>query len=327
LKRRVELALAHLKQYFAYRYETGDALLMRSLKMLLSLIFGLTPFASGAQPRQPFADGHPALLTFATSVSSQDFQSAINGRDYRLFVSIPDGPAPEDGFPVIYLLDGNGTFGIASDSQGMRQMIKELPPAIVVGIGYPTYSAREILSLRVKDLTLPVPTDNPPPGLEEPADSYGGVDTFLRVIELEIKPRIAKMAMVNAANQTLFGHSYGGLAVLRALFTEPTSFQTYIAASPSIQFNRQAVLADEVRFSQKVTAGSVQPRILLEAGGLERNGSSILDNAIALGKRLEDLKGGPGYEAKTVSFPDETHVSVLPGAISRALTFAFGPKR
>jgi alpha-beta hydrolase superfamily lysophospholipase len=66
-------------------------------------------------------------------------------------------------------------------------------------------------------------------------DNVGGVDDFLQVIEKEIKPRVAALVPVNAGNQALFGHSIGGLAVLRALFTEPMRFV------PSLRQSRHLV--------------------------------------------------------------------------------------
>jgi hypothetical protein len=33
-----------------------------------------------------------------------------SGREYRIFVALPDGPEPEDGYTTIYVLDGNAMF-------------------------------------------------------------------------------------------------------------------------------------------------------------------------------------------------------------------------
>ena len=304
---------------------------MRLTRWSFSLVMSLAAFSAGsveARPLRPFS-GHPAILSFENTTSSQDFKSKINGRVYRLFVAVPNMPAPKNGFPVIYILDGNILFGIASEGQGFRQMRNELTSAIVVGIGYPGYDGVKQLSTRKKDLTTPISTDRLTSDLKDFINNNGGMDDFLRVIEREIKPRIAKRVPINAGNQALFGHSLGGLTVLHALFTEPTAFQTYIASSPSIWWSDKAVLADESAFTKEVVAGRVQPRILIDVGGLEPNsetGARMVGNAVDLGKRLAELKGGPAYKVQTVVFPDETHLSVMPAAVSRALTFAFGPK-
>ena len=49
-----------------------------------------------------------------------DFRSAIRQRDYRLMVSIPNAPAPDNGYPVVYLIDGNLHFGIAVDTMRIQ---------------------------------------------------------------------------------------------------------------------------------------------------------------------------------------------------------------
>src|SRR3954463_14592048 len=100
---------------------------------------------------------------------------------------------------------------------------------VVVTIGYGVGSN----GLRSHDLTLPVrPEYRAPRWLGPTPDNAGGVDPFLKIIETEIKPRIFAELPINTADQTIFGHSLVGLAVIRALFTEPTAFHTYIAASP-----------------------------------------------------------------------------------------------
>jgi predicted alpha/beta superfamily hydrolase len=55
---------------------------------------------------------------------------------------------------------------------------------------------------------------------------FGGAGTFPRVIEQEIKPRVANVVPVARGRDILFGHSFGALFVLHALFTHPEAFNT-----------------------------------------------------------------------------------------------------
>lgn len=48
----------------------------------------------------------------------------------------------------------------------------------------------------------------------------------------------------------------------------------------------------------------------------------MTDNPAELGQRLAGVQGRPGYSVQTVIFPDESHLSVIPAAISRAFNFA-----
>lgn len=274
-----------------------------------------------------------------------DFTSSRNGRTYRVFIWIPDGEPPEGGFPVVYGLDANTQFPMASDMVRCWSLGGAIRPAVMVGIGYPTNRLTEAMALRFKDLSLPASAewmDNSvhPMGGMTP-DHVGGVDDFLEVIEDEIKPAIGALAPVNLAEQTLMGHSLGGLTVLRALFTRPTSYARFVAASPSIWWADKAILQDEPAFAEQVGAGEIAPKILIMAGGHEQTVDiaavnhfrsretaeavadycAMVDNARALADRLAALKGAEGYEVSSFTFEGEGHMSVVPAVISRGLTF------
>jgi len=313
-------------------------------RVLLAAIAGLACAvlpAAGAQA--PDGADRPIIVQGA---AYRDFTSAITGRAYRLFISRPDAPAPEKGYPVIYVLDGNSAFLTARDAVRTQSAFSEIRPAIVVGVGYPSEDGLEILKTRNKDLTTPITEEvlarmPPNPGLS--VDNTGGLDDFLKVIEQEIKPMIARMAPVDPTDQSLLGHSLGGLAVVRALFTEPGAFRTFVASSPSLFWNEEAVLRDEPEFARKMASGKIAPRVMIAVGALEgdrllfRTGAQpmtqeevdatirdvrMLANASALGERLRSLKGPPGYRAESVVFPGESHLSVIPAMISRGVNFA-----
>lgn len=277
-----------------------------------------------------------------------DFTSAQNGRAYRVFVWIPDSEPPEGGFPVIYGLDANTQFPMASDMVRCWSLGGAIRPAVMVGIGYPTDRLAEVMALRFKDLSLPATAEwmdssvHPMAGVTP--ENVGGVDDFLQVIEAEIKPAIAALAPVNRAEQTLMGHSLGGLTVLRALFTRPETYARFVAASPSIWWADKAILKDEPAFADRVAAGEITPKILIQAGGQEQSVDiaavnhfksretaeavadycAMVDNAQALAGRLAALKGAEGYEVAGFTFEGEGHMSVVPAVISRGLMFALG---
>jgi predicted alpha/beta superfamily hydrolase len=167
----------------------------------------------------------------------------------------------------------------------------------------------------------------------------GGADHFLAFIEEELKPEISRRLPVDAGWQGIFGHSFGGLFVLHALFNRPEAFTDWIAISPAIWWEDSVVLKSAERFERH--AGRVRARVLLAAGSYEQNPapfqrdqadraerirrygeSRVEDNAKALAERLRALQG---VNADFVLFDGETHMSVLPVAINRAIRFALGP--
>lgn len=315
----------------------------RPLTVLALVAATLIPLAPTGQAAPRFST--PAALV-VDGASTHDFRSEVTGRDYRLFVWAPDTPAPPDGHPVVYVLDGNSHFYVALSAARAQSMFNEIRAAIVVGVGYPLSDQAEILRTRNKDLTTPISADTlarmpPNPGLT--VENTGGLDDFLTMLETEVKPFVASTHRVNPADQTLFGHSLGGLAVVRALFTRPNAYRTFVSSSPSLFWNDRAVLKGEAEFSAQVNSGAAAPRVLLMAGALEGSRSGyrtggmpmtqdqvnaliettrMVDNAADLGARLEHLRGRAPYRARTVIFADESHLSVMPAAISRALQFA-----
>lgn len=296
-----------------------------------------------------------------------NFRSGLNQRSYSISVGLPLVAIPEKGCPVLYVLDGNWYFGSAVEAVRIYA-----PSAVVVGIGYPNDepyiksvlerhphipayikdqpAARMVTYLeRFYDLSLPVSDEVLASDMDESirirARDVGGLDAFLKVIETEIKPRVAAMAPVDASNQAIFGHSLGGLAVLHALFVEPNAFRTFIAASPSIWWGAKAVLGGEAKFADAVRAGTVTPRVLITMGGEEQTPDlkyaarfgldfedqaerlrqqRMVDNARELTDRLKALRGSGAFEVEEYEvFPKQHHNIAAWSALARAVPFAF----
>lgn len=271
---------------------------------------------------------------------------ARNGQAYRLFVARPLHPPPEAGYPVIYLLDANAAFGTMTETvrlQSARPQVTGVPPAVVVGIGYPTDLPLDLVR-RTYDYTPAVARDALSPRPDgTPWPPTGGADAFLDFIEQDVKPAVAKDIPIDATRQVLFGHSFGGLLALYALFTRPRAFQTYVAGSPSIWFGDRAILAAERTFGDGLHAVPQTLRLLIGVGSLEQTltererntpelapraawveNNRMVDNARELAARL----GALASDQLTVSYQEfegESHVSVIPALVSRAVRFAFPP--
>ena len=72
----------------------------------------------------------------------------------------------------------------------------------------------------------------------------------------QLKPFVAERYPIDRTGQIIWGHSLGGLIVLRALFRNPDSFSTFVLSSPSIWWNDREILADEEAFSKRVRTGT-----------------------------------------------------------------------
>ncbi len=296
-----------------------------------------------------------------------EFTSKVNAHRYAVSVALPNVPCAPPGCGVLYVLDGDFYFASAAGAARLNA-----PGVVVVGIGYPSnavfvktvLAAHQPLSAayqsmpksqaaieleRMYDLTLPATNEELIAQRditvdEQTSNSVGGLDDFLQTIETDVKPRVAKLVAIDSTHQAIFGHSLGGLAVLHALFVKPDSFRTFIIASPSIWWNKRAVLADEPRFSAAVRAGTATPRVLLTVGGTESTPPKVIppswgmsaaevdtalqrarmvENAAELAARLKTLRGHAGYLIDYAIFDEQDHgISPWP-ALGRGISFAF----
>lgn len=289
-----------------------------ALPTAVALLLAATCLAADEKPT--FTDTGPVAVSRERQF---EFTSAINGQPYRLMISAPKAE-PGKRYPVLFVLDGNWYFRAASDTATWGS--GTFDPAIVVGIGYPTEDRSEVTRRRAIDLTVVVEEKRFPNG-------SGGCDSFLRIIEEEIKPFVASRYAVDPARFMLYGKSIGGLAVLRALFRTPANFSTYLAISPSIWQGDKAVLIDEPAFSEKARAGTLNIRLLVtSASGEDYTGTDpalraanetygMVANARNLADRLGKLKAEK-LVVRYAVFQDEDHSTVSLASIARAITFA-----
>ncbi len=265
------------------------------------------------------------------------------GRTYRIFLNLPGHEPSPDGYPVLYLLDGNATFPSAAVSLALQMRRPEstgILPAAVVGIGYPTDDYLDA-ERRTYDYTVPLAANELPPrrdGLRWPPT--GGADVFLDFIINEVKPSIAKRLRVDQNREALFGHSFGGFFSLYAMFSRPAAFRSYIAASPSIWYGRQALDRELTAFCKSREQNTAPRRLLIMVGGdeqLDEQQTSGEGSVLAHWKKQTRMVGnareaavriaqaaGAAVDVSFTELENENHASVLPASITRALRFALG---
>lgn len=161
---------------------------------------------------------------------SQLLPSSILGGPRRINVYLPPGYADASRrFPVLYLLDG----GEAEDFHhitGLAQVVAfngKTQELIVVGI--------EGVD-RKHDLTPPSTV----PGDRELLPTSGGAEAYRRFLVEELKPWVAAHYRTNG-HSALIGESLAGLFVTETFLRAPTSFDDYIAISPSLWWEGEAL--------------------------------------------------------------------------------------
>lgn len=245
-------------------------------------------------------------------------QSDVTGREYRIFIAEPMGPPPEGGYPVLYSLDANATFGSLAEAIRVQSRTpRGIPSALIVGIGFdsdsPIVSSERFYNFTeyAEDHELPVR----PNGLDWP--KTGGVEAFLTFIELQLKPAVERQYAVNRSKQALFGHSLGGFFTLYTLFTRPETFSRYIAACPSVWWKNYVLYKRWEEGKARLQQSGHRKELRLYVGAEEK--PSMVQDAREL---YAFLKGHD--EVLETTFDEiegEGHVSVLPALISPLLRF------
>ncbi|MFM1654870.1 alpha/beta hydrolase-fold protein [Brevibacillus sp. B_LB10_24] len=78
-------------------------------------------FPPEREPASAVAPVWPATAKYAIPGTRQFAMRAKNtGREYRIFVSVPDTPAPPEGYPILYVLDGNASFGSLTEAMRLQ---------------------------------------------------------------------------------------------------------------------------------------------------------------------------------------------------------------
>lgn len=224
----------------------------------------LTPLAASAHAQAPIPVTEREQEAPPPRLRQRDESETVlvsrRGLEYRILVSVPRGPAPDSGFPVFYILDGDAFFNTAVEIARMREWGR-LTPSIVVGVAYPSRTFYDG-PRRNYDFT--------PPGSADPdfdPSELGGADSFLEFLNDAVKPYVRERYAIDPSRQTLFGHSLGGMFVLHAMFTSPHSFNTYLAASPTLRFSSSLILREAAAFEAHPDRRAMRAMIMV--GGFE----------------------------------------------------------
>ncbi len=129
-------------------------------------------------------------------------------------------------FPVLYILDGDYNFRYVSGILELQGGIAEnIPEMILIGIsGKDTEKYRKNCKPNIKDIS-----------------DKGNADTMFSFIEKELTPYVDKKYRTANYN-ILAGHSVGGLFVVYASLKKPKLFNNYIAISPSLWWENNAII-------------------------------------------------------------------------------------
>ena len=165
----------------------------------------------------------------------------------------------------------------------------------------------------------------------------GGASQFLECLLTEVVPMIEAELPADPEQRVLAGHSFGGLFALYTMFEQPDAFSAYIATSPSLWWHDRHMFAREQEYARD--HDDLATRLFMSVGGLESTpppgatteqnegieSSAMVENMVKFAEALTG-SGYPSLELLAAHvFDDETHLSVMPAALTRGLRAVLAP--
>jgi predicted alpha/beta superfamily hydrolase len=264
-------------------FSCGPTRLSNSLRLLSGLaVLLIISSVAIAQPR-------------TGTVKSLRIKSAVLGEERLILVRTPVGyESNKASYPVLYMTDGDAHINHTSSTIEFLTANGRMPDLIVVGVTNTD---------RTRDLT-PVKSTGKNDAGELQFPTSGGADNFLKFFETELIPEIEKQYRVQPY-RIFAGHSLGGLFAIHSMITKPGLFNSYVAVSPSLQWENGEELkrAEDFLKNQKELKLTLFASIGNETGGISESFDSF---KAALSKtNIKDFS----WQAER--FSDEDHGSVV----------------
>lgn len=236
-------------------------------------------------------------------IQSFTIYSPAVGDSFCIQVSMPEDLS-EKPFPVVYLLDANLYYKPMAAICRSYAEVGLLPPVILVGVGYKTFTDMD--SLRHRDYTFPEALPR-----YEMAVS-GGANRFARFIGEELPAYLKNKIPGDPANQVLMGHSLGGFYSMfhfwKAGQGEAAGFSGYVAASPSLDYNDNYLLD----LYKKAGAGGQKANLFVTFGGLEdeenKEDPDFIKSEVLLDRVRQTAGHSPNVRLKTETYSNLGHM-------------------
>ena len=196
-------------------------------------------------------------------------------------------------FPVLYMTDGDAHIQHTSGTVSFLARNARMPEMIVVGITN-TDRTRDLTPTHVEQL----------PGTNARFPTSGGADKFLKFIETEVIP-LVESKYRTMPYRVLAGHSFGGLFAVHTMLTRPELFNSYIAVSPSLQWDNFGELE---RAKQFFKARKEFNKTLFTSLG---NEPGDIGKAFGLFRDLLSSQQLKGFIWEAERYEDEDHGSVV----------------
>ena len=265
-------------------------------------------------------------------------KSDIVGDIFEITVMKPEDVSDEP-LPVIYLTDANNSLGTGCDVVNLLMLGGEIPPVILVAVGYPLEGDfNNFIKLRTRDFSpslckwqTPMQAELAEMSVEDIA--CGGAPKFLNFLTTELREFIGSKYNISD-DSTYIGDSMGGLFGVYTLFHKPDSFKRYVIGSPWICWDYPLCFDYEKKYSEN--HNDLSAIVYMATGGDEHILYPNLPDAIVplfkdakteeysreMFKLLEN-RNYPSLNFRGKILDDETHFTMVSSIIGKGLKSVF----
>ncbi|MDP2273861.1 MAG: alpha/beta hydrolase-fold protein [Archangium sp.] len=236
--------------------------------------------------------------------TSHVFSSEVLHETRQLNVYLPaDYAEGMKRYPVLYLIDGGF-------DQDLLHILGLLQIGMANGTMVPTILVGVQSTERKRDLTGPTESADD----KKIAPQVGGSAAYRTFLATEVMPFIAKTYREDG-KRGIIGESLAGLFVLETFFVQPSLFDTYLAISPSLWWNNQALVKSA---AAKLKEQDATERRLYVAVEEESLGHGVKALKASLKKAAPKT-----LHWQVDAFAGETHGTVFHPAALKGLRWAY----
>ena len=267
------------------------------------------------------------------------------GDEFKILVGHPHASdtAPPS---VLFMGDPWANFGTAVEITRLLNFSGDLPPLLVVAVGYRAVTIEENVAIRGRDFT---PTVDRTQTWGEPG-MMGGASRFLAFLRDELKPWVRDRYRVDPDDCALFGDSLGGLFATYVLLNEPATFRRYGIGSPTLDWDKGLMFDQEAAYAR--THDDLPAKVFFSVGANESSegekrgreqlpadrrakaetqaeGEAPYDMVADVERMVAALRGRgyPGLQIGCEVLPGEYHQTAPPLNLSRSLRYLFDAPR
>ena len=265
-------------------------------------------------------------------------KSDVVGDIFEITVMKPENEN-NNPLPVIYLTDANNSLGTGCDVANLLMLGGEIPPVILVAVGYPLEGDfNNFIKLRTRDFSpslckwqTPMQAELAEMSVEDIA--CGGAPKFLNFLTTELREFIGSKYNISD-DSTYIGDSMGGLFGVYTLFHKPDSFKRYVIGSPWICWDYPLCFEYEKKYSEN--HNDLSAIVYMATGGDEHILYPNLPDAIVpLFKdakteeysremfKLLESRNYPSLNFRGKILDDETHFTMVSSIIGKGLKSVF----